>query len=59
MEGIKIIMSYEELAIAAYKRTHKDAPADVPKWEDLHDVERKFLIEFAGQVSEFTKTYNQ
>lgn len=52
-------MSYEELAIAAYKRTHKDAPADVPKWEDLHDVERKFLIEFAGQVSEFTKTYNQ
>lgn len=43
-------MDYLEVAKLAYKETHKDAPPDVPRWEQLHRVERDFLVEFTETV---------
>ena len=40
----------EELAREAYKITHEAAPPDVPRWEELHRVERSYLIKFAAQI---------
>jgi len=46
---------FKKIAIMTYKKTHEDAPADVPRWEDLHEVERKFLIEFTKVAIEINK----
>lgn len=36
-----------DLAEEAYRAINDDAPADVPTWEQLHQVERDHLVRFA------------
>lgn len=38
------------MAQAAYEEIQSEAPADVPRWRDLHPVERDHLVRFAAAV---------
>lgn len=40
-------MVQEEKAKAAYEEISEGAPSEAPRWEDLHSVERRHLVEFA------------
>lgn len=39
-----------ELAKEVYEDLHEDAPPDVQTWEQLHPVERNYLIKFTREV---------
>lgn len=50
-------MTAEEIvrkAKDAFDAIQDDAPLDVPRWADLHEVERRHLIKFAARLLENT-----
>jgi hypothetical protein len=46
------IVSCQDLAKTAYRDTHLTAPPDVPTWEQLHRVERDYLVKFTRKIVE-------
>ena len=47
-------MTPHDIAKAAYEQIQEDAPARVPKWDQLYAVERDQLVRFAISVLELT-----
>jgi hypothetical protein len=40
----------EELAEQAFAAIQADAPPEVARWHDLHEVERRHLVRFAHAI---------
>lgn len=47
---------FQEIAKEAYEETHITAPPDVPTWNQLHQVERDYLVKFAETVLKMDKS---
>ena len=41
---------YRKKAKAAFEALQNDGPVDVPRWDDLHQVERDHLTRFAEEL---------
>lgn len=52
MRSVKLKnIDYLELAKEVYKTLHEDAPPDVQTWEQLHRVERDYLVKFTREIA--------